>query len=151
MEGEQISRRSFLSKVMAGTVFAWLAGAVGSVAAYLFPPEQVSSALGPQRVRVGRADDMLPGEGKLTLVNDEPVWVLRLAKGFVAMSAWCTHKGCIIKWDPPRRVFNCPCHEGQFDERGNVVAGLPLRSLSRFRVGLVRGDVYVSRAEEPQV
>jgi cytochrome b6-f complex iron-sulfur subunit len=73
--------------------------------------------------------------------------VVRLASGFVAMSAWCTHKGCVIKWDAPRRVFNCPCHEGRFDERGNVVAGLPLRPLTRFRVGLVGSDVYVSRAE----
>jgi len=124
-----------------------LVATVAAVAAFLFPPGDARSALGPRRVRVGRADELLPGEAKLTLVDEEPVWVVHLAKGFVGMSAWCTHKGCTIKWDEQQRVFNCPCHEGRFDERGNVVSGLPLRPLTRFRVGLVGGDVYVSRAD----
>ncbi len=148
MGDEITSRRSFMSKLLAGTLLAGLGGTIASIVAYLFPPGEVSSALGPQRFKVGRADDILPGEGKLTLVDEEPVWVVHLARGFVAMSAWCTHKGCIIKWDDQGRLFRCPCHEGQFDERGNVVFGLPLRPLNRYRVGLVRGDLYVSRAEE---
>ena len=141
------TRRSFLSKLMIGTLFTWLAAVTASVLAYLFPADEASSALGPRRVRVGQVDDMLMGEGKLVLVDEQPVWVVRLAKGFVAMSAWCTHKGCVIKWDGQRRLFNCPCHEGRFDERGNVVSGLPLRPLTHFHVGAVRGEVYVSRTE----
>jgi cytochrome b6-f complex iron-sulfur subunit len=142
----ETTRRSFLSKLMAGTVFAWVAGVVGSVAAYLFPPDEARSALGPQRARVGRADELLPGKGTLVLVDEEPVWVVHLATGFAALSAWCTHKGCVIKWDGQQRLFSCPCHDGRFDERGNVVSGLPLRPLTRFHVGLVGGEVYVSRA-----
>ena len=146
--GEQgTTRRSFVSKLFGGTLLAGAAGTIASLVAYLFPPEEVSSALGPQRVRVGRADEILPGEGKLVLVDEEPVWVVHQPHDFVAMSAWCTHKGCVIKWDQPRHLFNCPCHEGQFDERGNVVNGLPLRPLTHFRVGLVRGDVYISRTD----
>jgi Rieske Fe-S protein len=147
MEGPGGTRRSFISKLFAGTVLAGLAGTVASVVAYLFPPEEASSALGPQRVKVGKADDIQTGEGKLALLDEEPVWVVHLPQGFVAMSAWCTHKGCVIKWDRGRRLFNCPCHEGQFDERGNVVSGLPLRPLTRFHTGLVRGDVYISRTD----
>ena len=64
------------------------------------------------------------------------------------MSAWCTHKGCIVKWDDQQRLFNCPCHEGRFDERGNVVSGLPLRPLTRFQSGSIRGELYVSRGNE---
>ena len=147
MGGAGATRRSFVSKLFAGRVLTGLAGAVAALAAYLFPPEEASSALGPQRVKVGKADEIQPGEGKLALLDEEPVWVVRLPQGFVAMSAWCTHKGCVIKWDEPRRLFNCPCHEGQFDERGNVVSGLPLRPLAHFHVGLVRGDVYISRTD----
>ncbi len=142
------TRRSFVSRLLAGSMLAGFAGVIASIAAYLFPPDEVSSALGPRRVKIGNADDIIPGEGKLVLVNDEPVWVVHLARGFVAMSAWCTHKGCVIKWDGPGRLFRCPCHEGAFDERGNVVAGLPLRPLTRFQVGIVQGEVYVSRSDE---
>jgi Rieske Fe-S protein len=146
-EGTGPSRRSFLSRLMAGTLFVWLAGACAAVAAYLFPPDAAQSSLGPRRVRVGAVDDILLGEGRLTLVDEEPVWVVRLAHGFVALSAWCTHQGCIVKWDGQKRSFDCPCHDGRFDDRGNVVAGLPLRSLTRFRVGVVDHEVYVSRIE----
>lgn len=147
MGDEGSSRRSFLGKLLAGSLVAGVGGALASVLAYLFPPEEASSALGPQRVKVGKAAEIPLGSGRLALVEDEPVWVVHLAKGFVAMSAWCTHKGCVIKWQQERRVFSCPCHEGLFDERGNVVSGLPLRPLSPMRVGQVNGDVYVSRRE----
>jgi Rieske Fe-S protein len=141
------SRRSFLGKLLAGSLLAGLGGLVASVGAYLFPSEETNSALGPQRANVGKAADIPFGGGRLALVDDEPVWVVHLAKGFVAMSAWCTHRGCVVKWEQERRVFSCPCHEGLFDERGNVVSGLPLRPLNSFRVGQVNGDVYVSRRD----
>ena len=141
------TRRSFLGKMMVGTMLTGSAAAVSVVAAYLFPPEEARSGLTPQSVKAGRAVDIAPGRGKLALVDGEPVWVLNSANGFAGMSALCTHKGCIVKWDEKRRVFSCPCHEGLFDERGNVIAGLPRRPLSRFRVGLVHGELYVSRGE----
>jgi cytochrome b6-f complex iron-sulfur subunit len=139
------TRRSFISKMFGGTLLAGFAGAIAAIVAYLFPPEEVSSALGPQRVRVAKADELPPSKGSLVLVDEEPVWVVHLPTGFAAMSAWCTHKGCVVNWDEQARVFRCPCHDGQFDERGNVVAGLPLRPLTHLHVGVVRGDVYVSR------
>jgi len=139
------TRRSFVGKLLAGSLLTGFAATIAAIVAYLFPAQEVSSALGPQRVKVGRADDILPGEGRLVLVDEEPVWVIHLARGFVAMSGWCTHKGCVVKWEDQARLFRCPCHEGEFDERGNVVAGLPLRPLTRFHVGFVKGDLYVSR------
>ena len=144
---ETTTRRSFLGKMLAGGLLAGFAGIIAGIIAYLFPPSEVSSALGPQRVRVGKASDIPLGQGRMTLVNDEPVWVVHLARGFVAMSALCTHKGCIVKWQDSRRVFRCPCHDGLFDERGNVVSGLPLHPLRPYRVGLVRDEIYVARRE----
>ena len=141
------TRRSFLGKLLGATLLTGVAGVVASIVAYLFPSEDVRAALGPRRVKIGRLDDILPGEGKLALVEEEPVWVVRMGRELVGMSAWCTHNGCIVRWDGNGRLFRCPCHEGLFDERGNVVSGLPLRPLRRFRVGLVHGDLYVSRDE----
>lgn len=151
MEAERTTRRSFLSHLLAVTLLSGAAGLLSAVVAYLFPRAEVSSALGPRRVRVGKPDEILPGEGKLTLVDEEPVWVVRLTREFVAMSALCTHKDCIVKWDEEGRLFRCPCHEGQFDEHGNVVFGLPLRPLTRFRVGLLEGDLFVFRGDQREV
>lgn len=145
------TRRSFLTKMMAGTIFTGAAGIVSAIVAYLFPPDEVRSSLGPQRVRVGRVEDLELGQGKLVLVDDEPVWVIRLASGFVGLSGTCTHKGCLLKWERARKLFQCPCHEGLFDQRGNVVFGLPRRALPHYQVGLIRGDVYVARAAERSI
>ena len=148
MAGENATRRSFLGRLLAGTVLAGAAGIVATIVAYLFPPEEASSALGPRRVKVAKPDEIPLGDGKLTLVDEEPVWVVRLTRGFVAMSALCTHRGCIVKWDRQGRLFRCPCHEGHFDEHGNVISGLPLRPLTPFKVGLLRGELFVFRGDQ---
>jgi len=148
MSDTNASRRTFLGTLLGGTMLAGLATALGSIAAYLFAPSEVRSSLGPQRVKVGTAADIPLGTGKLVLVNEEPVWVVHLLQGFVGMSAVCTHKGCTVKWEDKRRVFSCPCHEGRFDERGNVVSGLPRRPLPRYHVALVGDEIYASRGPE---
>jgi cytochrome b6-f complex iron-sulfur subunit len=146
------SRRSFLTRLLGGTVLVGFAGVISAIVAYLVPPEAVQSGLGPLRTKIGKADDLPPGQGKLALVNDEPVWVVHQSqKGFAAFSALCTHKGCLVKWEEKRGLFMCPCHEGRFDEDGNVVSGLPRRPLTRFRVGLVHDELYVSRGDGRQV
>ena len=151
MGEEGTTRRSFVGRVLAGTLATGCGAAIASIVAYLFAPSEVRSSLGPRRIKVGAAGDIAAGAAKLVLVDDEPVWVVNLPSGFAAMSALCTHKGCIIQWKDKRRLFSCPCHNGLFDERGNVVHGLPLRPLTRFRVGVVQGDLYVSRGDDRQV
>jgi cytochrome b6-f complex iron-sulfur subunit len=145
------TRRSFLEKLFAGTLLMGGFGILSAVVAYLLPPSEVRAGLGPQRVKVGPAAEFHPDQGKLALVDAEPVWVVQTRGGFAALSAICTHKGCVIKWESARKLFSCPCHDGLFDERGNVVAGLPRRPLTRYRVGLVHGDVYVARGEDRPV
>jgi cytochrome b6-f complex iron-sulfur subunit len=147
MSPESASRRTFLGKLLGGTLLAGFASVFAAVGAYLFPRAEVTSALGPPRLRVGHVDDLPPGTGELKLVRGEPVWVVHLPKGFVALSAVCTHKGCIVDWDGKGRVFQCPCHNGSFDERGNVVSGLPLRALRSFHVGVVGDEVFVAQEE----
>ncbi len=146
-DSEGTTRRSFVTRVFTGTIVAGVASVVSAIAAYLVAPEEVSESLGPQRVRVAKLDEIPVGSGKLVLFNEEPVWVVRRAREFVALSALCTHKGCVVKWDGGRRLFACPCHEARFDENGNVLAGLPRRPLPHYRVAAVGDEVYLSRGD----
>ncbi|MEO8954944.1 MAG: ubiquinol-cytochrome c reductase iron-sulfur subunit [Ktedonobacteraceae bacterium] len=65
----------------------------------------------------------------------------------IAMSAACTHMGCIVKWQDSDRKFHCPCHGGLFSEYGKVDTGAaPIRYLTplpRLQTKVENGNVYV--------
>ena len=65
----------------------------------------------------------------------------------IAISAACTHMGCIVQWQDSDRKFHCPCHGGLFTEYGRVdVAASPiryLRALPRLNTKVENGNVYV--------
>ncbi len=51
----------------------------------------------------------------------------------------CTHLACTVNWNPEKKVFHCPCHDGLFDSEGNVISGPPPGPLERLKVE-VKGD-----------
>lgn len=64
----------------------------------------------------------------------------------VAMSAACTHMGCIVDWSSEERRYHCPCHGGVFNEDGGIdldVSSLYLRPLPRLDVKVEGGKIYV--------
>lgn len=38
----------------------------------------------------------------------------------IAVSAACTHMGCIVQWQSADKKFHCPCHNGIFNEYGKA-------------------------------
>ena len=38
----------------------------------------------------------------------------------IALSATCTHMGCLVNWENSDRTFRCPCHGGVFSEFGKT-------------------------------
>ncbi len=147
MSEEETERRTFLGKLLGGALAVSAISVLGAVMAYLFPPERRVFNPARRRMRVARADEIPLGKGKQVLFNGEPVWVLRLKGGFVALSAICTHKGCIVAWDEKRLTLSCPCHGGLFDANGNVLAGPPRRPLKRLRVSLVQNEIFIGPGE----
>jgi Rieske Fe-S protein len=65
----------------------------------------------------------------------------------IALSAACTHMGCIVQWQASDRKYHCPCHGGLFTEYGHVDAGAaPIRYLTplpRLQTKVENGNVYV--------
>lgn len=47
----------------------------------------------------------------------------------VAVSAACTHMGCIVQWQAADKKFHCPCHGGVFGEYGKTDKTSPVRYL----------------------
>jgi arsenite oxidase small subunit len=63
--------------------------------------------------------------------RNDPAVLLRSSEGeFQAYSRRCSHAGCTVDFDPPRRCLTCPCHNGAYDARmGQVMFGPPRRPL----------------------
>ncbi len=55
--------------------------------------------------------------------HDLPARASQWQAGFYALSAHCTHLGCIVNFDPKTQKFHCPCHGSAFDISGKRIAG----------------------------
>jgi cytochrome b6-f complex iron-sulfur subunit len=47
----------------------------------------------------------------------------------IAISAVCTHAGCVMGYIPNQHVLDCGCHGSQFSEDGSVIQGPARRAL----------------------
>lgn len=69
-------------------------------------------------------EDIAPGKGGVITRAGEHIAVIRNRDGTIhAMSAVCTHLGCVLGWNETDRTFDCPCHGSRFDEHGEVLFG----------------------------
>ena len=82
--------------------------------------------------RRGAVDEIPAGEGRIVNLNGERAAVYKDEGGaLVALSAVCTHLGCIVAWNTAEKTWDCPCHGSRFDTTGKVVSGPAVRDLER--------------------
>jgi glycine/D-amino acid oxidase-like deaminating enzyme/nitrite reductase/ring-hydroxylating ferredoxin subunit len=64
------------------------------------------------------------GEGKVVERNGEKVAAYRDPAGALTVrSATCTHMGCLVRWNPSEKTWDCPCHGSRFAPDGEVISG----------------------------
>jgi len=64
----------------------------------------------------------------------------------IAVSAACTHMGCIVQWQDSDHKFHCPCHGGVFTEYGKPDTSSAVRyltALPRLETKIENNEVYV--------
>jgi cytochrome b6-f complex iron-sulfur subunit len=59
----------------------------------------------------------------VTLDLRASIFVVHEKEGLYALSAVCTHLGCLSVWKPEAGVIGCPCHGSAFQRDGSVLAG----------------------------
>lgn len=142
MDSKEVSpaRRRFLLTVMLGGVGALLAGAAGWPLFRFLSPRQQDGATG--KISIPR--DRVPvGAAHFFQYHGHPTVVIQPAAGrFIALTAVCTHLGCIVKWEKDKEDFLCPCHGGRYSPEGKVTAGPPPKPLETYPV-TVQGDTIL--------
>ena len=141
--GDGISRRDFLNEITLGAL--GVAG-LGSVAVtyqffspnVLFEPATTFRAGNP---------DLYPVHS-VTFLQDQQVYIVRVPDGFYAVSAVCTHLGCITAWHPEHDQIECPCHGSKFQANGTKIEGPAPRALPHFSISLTAdGELLVDKLQ----
>lgn len=69
-------------------------------------------------------DSVPPGDGAIVRIDGEKVAVHRDETGELhAVSAVCTHLGCIVAFNNAEKSWDCPCHGSRFGTDGTVLQG----------------------------
>ncbi len=87
------------------------------------------------------------GDAKFIRFLGKPAILVRPNEQEVfAISAICTHLGCVVKWKENQGEFVCPCHGGVFDTKGNVKSGPPPGGLPAYPVRIEDEYVVIEEA-----
>ncbi|MGW1901316.1 FAD-dependent oxidoreductase [Streptomyces hirsutus] len=85
------------------------------------------------RLKSGHVDsiaEIAPGSGAVVRVEGRRCAVYRDEKGGVhAVSARCTHLGCLVAFNEAETAWECPCHGSRFGVDGEVLHGPAVRPL----------------------
>jgi cytochrome b6-f complex iron-sulfur subunit len=140
---KEITRRDFLNEITVGAL--GVAGLGGAALTYqyfspnvLFEPSTTFRAGNP---------DLYP-ENSVTFLLDQQVYIVRTPDGFYAVSAVCTHLGCVTQWKPEANMIACPCHGSKFEPNGKKIEGPAPRPLPHFSVALTAdGELLVDKLQ----
>jgi len=136
----QGSRRKFLGLSL-GILTAAAAGAVTyPVIKYLAPGKKADA-----RHKVEIPEGEVP-EGSAKFFEFEgriAVLVRKKGGALIALSAVCTHLGCIVQWQKEKEQFLCPCHAGIFSADGAVLSGPPPKPLEKLVFTVASGRITV--------
>jgi cytochrome b6-f complex iron-sulfur subunit len=143
MPTDEMSRRTIL-RVSLG-----LAGLLGLGAVVKFLGYQ-PAPVNPTRFTLKAPQDYPTGSA--VALPEAKAWLFRDDKGLYAISAVCTHLGCVVNYTSDQ--FECPCHGSRYNAAGYVLKGpakLPLNylalTLSPEGVVVLETKMYVPPAQ----
>jgi len=143
-DGADLKRREFFARLGLGSLGIAAAGTVAFGYQFLSPnvlyePSPIINAGKPESYPLD----------SVTLDANSAIYIVHSKEGFFALSAVCTHLGCLTAWKPDLGIIACPCHGSKFNREGEKIAGPAPRPLPWKRVWLSDdGDLMVDRSTD---
>jgi cytochrome b6-f complex iron-sulfur subunit len=135
-------RRAFLGALGGGAMALAGLGTGVTAVRYLWPEVLFEEET---QFRVGRPEEI--PLGTVVALPQQKLYIVHSPAGFFALSATCTHLGCLTKYEPELNRIFCPCHGSRFSPDGHVVAGPAPRPLPRLQLTLDQGSLVVDSAK----
>jgi cytochrome b6-f complex iron-sulfur subunit len=143
VEQTGIDRRNFLNAVSGAALSVAALGAAVLTVEYLVPNALFEP---PTSFRVGPPERF--AANSVVYLPEQQVYIIREWAGFVAISAICTHLGCITQWSSDLDMISCPCHGSRFKRDGTIEHGPAPRPLPHFAIRLAPdGELIVDKLE----
>ena len=139
-----LSRRKFLNALLG-------IGGIGGVLSIFYP---IISFLIPPKinepnvnsVKAGLNNDFPSNSYKIIKFGRSPVILIKTADNqYKALSATCTHLGCIVQYKSDTKQIWCACHNGIYDLSGRNISGPPPRPLEEFDVKIVKEEIVITK------
>ena len=122
-------RRTFIDHCIRGTFWTAVAGTLYPLFSYFWPT--AASQLASSNTLSVPLGELPVGASKKMGFRGGTVIVVRVSDTEArAVSAVCTHLGCLVAWKKEDHLLVCPCHAAKFDLNGTVSGGpapLPLK------------------------
>lgn len=142
---QNISRRSFLNKLLGISAVGWLGSVLFPIFQYLKVPPQ--SEAEPTSVVAAKTKDLRANHSVVFKFGTSPAILLSGPDGKLrAFSGVCTHLQCTVQYRPDMQKIWCACHNGMYDLNGRNIAGPPPKPLQEYKVVVKGDDVIVSKA-----
>lgn len=124
LKPEDQSRREFMARLGLGACALTAAGAALTVLDFMEPKVLFEPAT---EFKAGNIQEY--PEGTVKFNEEHRAYIIGGQGGVFAVSAVCTHLGCITRYHANEGMIACPCHGSQFDTDGNVTHGPAPRPL----------------------
>ncbi len=142
---EPVSRRVFVGSALAGSALAAAAGVFYPLARYLLPESK--SGGGKKETYSVALNEVHVGEARFFTFKRKPALIIRKTQTeVVALSAVCTHLGCIVKYHEEAKQMQCPCHGAKYDQTGRVLGGPAPKPLTPYSARIEAGNIVVEEA-----
>jgi cytochrome b6-f complex iron-sulfur subunit len=139
---QEFDRRSFLAKIGLGSLGIAAAGTAGFTYQFLSP--NVLYEPSPV-INVGKPENF--AADSVTLDVNSGIYLVHAAEGFFALSAVCTHLGCLTTWNQELGIIACPCHGSKFYRTGEKIEGPAPKPLPWLNTWVSdNGDLMVDRS-----
>jgi len=121
-----MKRREFFKSTT--LLLATIAGVLASVSILrqIFPRSSYEN----KRFKLGKPNQFAIND--FTFIPDQKLFVYRDHSGMKAVTAICTHLGCVL--EKSTDGFECPCHGSCFDSSGKVLSGAAMKDLSWYHL-----------------